>query len=61
VQVGKTFSLAAGKPVNAKLTGTVKTVDRVFDSASQTFRCVLSIDNADQKLPAGFVVTMELP
>jgi RND family efflux transporter MFP subunit len=61
VQVGKTFSMKAEDPVNARVTGTVKTVDPVIDSASQTFRCVLTIDNAEQKLPAGFTVTLELP
>ena len=38
------------------LVGTVKLVDPLIDSASQTFRCVFEIDNPEQKLPAGFPV-----
>ncbi len=56
--LGAPYRLAAGKPINAELIGRLKHVDPIIDSASQTFRCVFTIDNADRTLPAGFTVTL---
>lgn len=56
VKVGQVYALAAGEPVNRDVQAKLKFADPVIDPASQTFRCVFAIDNADLSLPAGFVV-----
>ncbi|MHB1156799.1 MAG: efflux RND transporter periplasmic adaptor subunit [Phycisphaerales bacterium] len=56
VKVGRVYALAAGVPVNRDVEAKLKFADPVIDPASQTFRCVFAIDNADLSLPAGFVV-----
>lgn len=61
VKVGQKHALACDLPFVGEVTGTVKTVSANFDIASQTFRCVLTIPNPDQKLPAGFIVRMTPP
>jgi RND family efflux transporter MFP subunit len=58
---GVTYTLEAGSPVYGELQGALKTVDAIIDPASQTFRCVFVIDNADQRLPAGFGVRLLWP
>jgi len=55
---GQAYELDAGKPVNRVLTGSLKNIDSIVDPASQTFRCVFTIDNADKALPAGFAVRL---
>ena len=54
--VGDSYAFTAGGPVNGQLTGILKTVDPVIDTASQTFRCVFTIPNAQTRFPAGFAV-----
>ncbi len=61
LQVGRRYKLSAGDPVNAELVGVLKTVDTVIDPASETFRCVFTIDNPDTKLPSGFTVHLPWP
>jgi RND family efflux transporter MFP subunit len=61
LEPGHEYRLVADKPVSAVLQGKLKTADPVIDPASQTFRCVFTIDNSDEKLPSGFTVTLELP
>lgn len=61
LEVGQPYRLQAGHPVDKELTGTVKTVDPIIDTASQTFRCVFTIENPDAKLPAGFTVYLVWP
>ena len=58
--VGETYTLEpdyviSRKPIRARLIA----LDPVIDSASRTFRCLFEIDNADEALPAGFVVFLE--
>jgi len=55
---GREYQLDAGEPVNRTLTGTLKTISPIVDPASQTFRCVFTIDNQDKSLPAGFAVRL---
>ena len=55
---GSTVTLSAGAPVNADLNAKVCSVSPVIDSASNTFRCVLQIDNTAAGLPAGFSVVL---
>ena len=52
----KVISLNAQAPVNEKIEARVTVIDDVVEPATQTIRCVLEIDNADGKLPAGFRV-----
>jgi RND family efflux transporter MFP subunit len=56
--VGGLYHLDAAQPVNAQLTGRLKTVDPIIDSASQTFRCVFTIPNPQSKLPAGMLIRL---
>lgn len=57
--VGESYTLktdeSRGLTFNAKL----KTIDPVIDPASQTFRVVFEIDNADESLPSGFAVWID--
>jgi len=56
--LGARYRLEAGPPVRRELIGRLKTVDPVIDYASQTVRCVFTIDNPDAALPAGFEVRL---
>lgn len=58
IRNGSTVTLSAGAPVNADLSAKVCSVSPVIDSASNTFRCVLQIDNTAAGLPAGFSVVL---
>ena len=49
----------AGAPINESLPAKLVHVSPIIDSASSTFRCVLEIENANRKLPAGFSVTLD--
>lgn len=60
ISVGETFALLTSKSEASTLSAKVKTIDPVIDPASQTFRVVLEIDNAEEKLPSGFPVWIEL-
>ena len=55
---GSTIQVQADAPVHRLLPATVSSVSPVIDSSSNTFRCVLLIDNHDGSLPAGFSVTL---
>ena len=61
VELGKTYKLAADEPVSKELQGKLKTIDPIFDTASRTFRVVLTIDNPGGRMPAGFTVNLVLP
>lgn len=50
--------LIAGPPVNETVSADVIFASPIINSASNTFRCVVRIDNAARKLPAGFSVTL---
>ncbi len=43
------------------ITARLINIDPVIDPASQTFRAVFQIDNADESMPAGFPVYLSLP
>ena len=58
IRNGSTVNLSAGTPVNSDLSAKVCSVSPVIDSASNTFRCVLQIDNTTAGLPAGFSVVL---
>ncbi len=58
LQVGRKTNVMAGSPVDQVLTATVRSVSPVIDSASNTFRCVMTIDNSQGRLPAGFSVVL---
>jgi len=61
LEVGHTYKLLAGEPINTELVGTLKTVDTVIDPASETFRCAFTIDNPEATLPSGFTVHLLWP
>jgi membrane fusion protein, heavy metal efflux system len=44
----------------SEVSAVVKTVDRVIDAASNTFRVRLELPNADGKLPAGLRCKVDL-
>ena len=45
--------------MNANVTGRLKYVAPVIDSATQAVRTVFALDNRDQKLPAGFPAQLD--
>lgn len=59
IRTGNKLSLDASAPVSAVVSANVVSVSPIIDSASQTFRCLLQIDNSQGRLPAGFTVTMK--
>jgi hypothetical protein len=58
IRNGSNVTLSGGAPVNSELSAQVCSVSPVIDSASNTFRCVLRIDNTTAGLPAGFSVVL---
>lgn len=56
MRVGEIYEVEAEAPVGRRLEAELAWVDPMIDPASQTFRCVLKIDNKDEALPAGFLV-----
>ncbi len=57
LQAGQTYTLTADPSITTEpLAATLKTIDPLIDSASQTFRCVFEIPNPNEALPAGFSV-----
>lgn len=58
IRTGNKIPLKASAPVSGEVTATVVSVSPIIDSASDTFRCLLQIDNSQGRLPAGFTVTM---
>lgn len=61
LEVGKEYELAAEGPVNRTLTGRLKSIEPVIDSASHTFRVLMTVDNEDLSLPVGFTVRLLWP
>jgi multidrug efflux pump subunit AcrA (membrane-fusion protein) len=61
MEMGKDYRFAAEAPVDRELTGKLKTIEAVIDSASRTFRCVFTLQNSDHKLPAGFTLRLIWP
>jgi len=58
LKIGRVYQLGAGDPINATLPGRLKHIYRIIDTASETVRCVFTIDNPDVKLIAGFPVRL---
>ena len=56
--IGKKVTIVAGEPVGRALRGKVMSIAPVIDSASETFRVVVQIPNADRRLPGGFTVVL---
>lgn len=57
---GSELTLIAEQPVGKEIKATVSSVSPLVNSTSGTFRIRLKIDNADQQLPAGFLVSAKL-
>ncbi len=55
---GDIIQLSAGQPVSNTMPASVMSVSPVINSASETFRCLLQIENPDRRLPAGFSVVL---
>jgi len=60
-KVGQPFQIVAGHPVNREITGRLKNVRDMIDSASATFLCEFTIENPELKMPAGFSVDLVWP
>jgi len=60
-QVGKSFRMKAGEPVNREITGTLKNIRKIVDPGSATFLCEFTIANADLQMLAGFSVDLVWP
>jgi RND family efflux transporter MFP subunit len=57
-EVGQDIELSAGAPVNQTLSGRIVFLSPEIDAPTRAFRCVLDIDNSDERLPAGFHVQL---
>ena len=58
LKIGQTYQLEAGDPINAVVPGKLKHIYRIIDTASETVRCVFTIDNRDAEMIAGFPVRL---
>jgi len=58
LNVGSVYQLDAGDPINVTIPGKLKHVYRIIDTASETVRCIFTIDNPDAQLIAGFPVRL---
>lgn len=58
--VGQYYTLRTENERNITFNAKLKTIDPVIDPASQTFRVVFEIENADESLPSGFPVWFDL-
>ena len=61
IAAGEPVGLLAGVPVSGRIEGQLKYAAPVVDAATQTFRCVFTINNQDLRLPAGFSVRLDIP
>lgn len=59
LKVGQAIQLNADVPISRTIQGQILSVSPIIDSASDTFRCLVQIDNRDGKLPAGFRVKLK--
>jgi membrane fusion protein (multidrug efflux system) len=58
IKPNESIPLMASAPLNEVIFAKVVFASPIVNSASNTFRCVLRIDNTVRKLPAGFSVTL---
>lgn len=56
---GQSVALKASPPISNIVTGSVMSASPVINSASNTFRCLIRIDNPNTQLPAGFSVVLD--
>jgi RND family efflux transporter MFP subunit len=61
LKVDQNYEFMGHAPVSRKIVGRLKYIEPLIDPASQTFRCVFEIDNADKALPGGFSVSLIWP
>ncbi|MBB6431669.1 efflux RND transporter periplasmic adaptor subunit [Algisphaera agarilytica] len=59
LEVGREYTLATDASRQLSFNAKLITIDPVIDPASQTFRVVFEIDNADEALPSGFAVWVD--
>ncbi|MEZ6127308.1 MAG: efflux RND transporter periplasmic adaptor subunit [Planctomycetaceae bacterium] len=59
VQPGQSVALKASAPISNVVNSSVLSVSPIINSASDTFRCLLKIENPQTKLPAGFSVVLD--
>jgi len=59
VQPGQAIALKASAPISNVVSSSVLSVSPIINSASNTFRCLLKIENPQTKLPAGFSVVLD--
>lgn len=59
VKTGSPLVLQASLPIGGTVNATVQSVSPIIDSASESFRCLLQINNNNSQLPAGFTVLMQ--
>lgn len=59
LQVGQTIQMNADIPISSIVSGQLLAVSPIIDSASDTFRCLVRINNQDGRLPAGFRVKLK--
>lgn len=55
---GASYRLQAAAPVDAEVTGTLRLIDPLIESASRKVRCVFDVANPGGAMPAGFAVHM---
>ena len=56
VLAGNEYNFKAGAPVNEEVSARAEFISRVVEPTSGTFRARFQIENASQKLPAGFEI-----
>lgn len=61
LDAGNTYQLAGSTPVQQVIPAQLLSVEPVVDAATQTFRCLLEIDNSNHSLPAGFAARLVEP
>lgn len=59
LEAGQSYTLLADEPVGRPLQATLQTIDPMIEAARGTFRCVFTIANDDESLPAGFAVRLD--
>ena len=61
LKIGQAVTVVPEKPFGREITATIRTVDRVIDSAAGTFGVVADLANPKQELPAGIRCKLRVP
>lgn len=61
MKLGMPVTVVPEKPFAREITATIRTVDRVIDSAAGTFGVVADLDNSKQELPGGIRCKLRVP